>query len=57
MRAGVGPAGRVCLLILFRLVQKLEHPLSGSGHALQHVGHLCQLLDGLGEVLDVLDEA
>ena len=54
--AGVGPAGRVCLLILFRLVQKLEHPLSGSGHALQHVGHLRKLLDGLGEVLDVLDE-
>ena len=52
----VRAAGRVCLLILFRLVQKLEHPLSGSGHALQHVGHLRQLLDGLGEVLDVLDE-
>ena len=54
--AGVGPAGRVCLLILFRLVQKFEHPLSGSGHTLQHVGHLRKLLDGLGEVLDVLDE-
>ena len=53
---GVCPAGRVGGLVLFRLVQELEHPLGGSGHALQHVGHLRQLLDGLGEVLDVLDE-
>ena len=52
----VRAAGRVCLLVLFRLVQKLEHSLSGSGHALQHVGHLRKLLDRLGEVLDVLDE-
>ena len=54
---GVRPAGRVCLLVLFRLVQKLEHPLGSRCHALQHVGHLRKLLDGLGEVFDVLDES
>ena len=31
---GVGVTGGVCQLLLFRLVQKLEHPLSGSGHEL-----------------------
>ena len=47
---------RVGLLVFLRLVQELEHALCGRCHALQHVGHLCELLDGLGEVLDILDE-
>ncbi len=45
------PAG-----LLFLAVQKFKHTLRGGRHALQHVGHLRQLLDGLGEVAHVLDE-
>ena len=53
---GVGAVGGVCQLLFFRLVQEFEHPLGSSGHALQHIGHLRKLLDGLGEVFDVLDK-
>ena len=53
---GVGTAGRVCQLLFLRLIQKLKYPLGGSGHALQHIGHLRKLLDGLGKVFDVLDK-
>ena len=53
---GVGAVGGVCQLLFFRLVQEFEHPLGGSGHALQHIGHLRKLLDGLGKVFDVLDK-
>ena len=53
----VCPAGRVSQLILFGLVQELEHALGSGGHALQHVGYLCQLLDGLGEIADILDKS
>ena len=54
---GVGAAGRVGQLRLLRLIQKLEHPLGGSGHALQHIGYLRKLLDGLGKVFDILDKS
>lgn len=53
---GVGAAGRVGGLVLFLLGQELKDTLGGRGHALEHVGHLGQLLDGLGEVLYILDE-
>ena len=52
----VGAAGGVCQLRFLRLAQKLEHPLCSSSHALQHIGHLRKLLDGLGKVFDVLDK-
>ena len=54
---GVGAAGRVGQLRLLRLVQKLEHALGSSSHALQHIGHLRKLLDGLGKVFDILDKS
>ena len=54
---GVGAAGRVGQLLFLRLIQKLEHPLGGSGHALQHIGYLRKLLDGLGKVFDILDKS
>ena len=53
---GVGAMGRVSLLILLRFVQKLKDAFGGGSHALQHIGYLRQLLDGLGKVLDVLDK-
>ena len=37
-------------------IKELEDALRRSGHALQHVRHLRELLDGPGEVLDILDE-
>ena len=43
-------------LFLLRCLQELKDALSAGGHLLQHVGHRCQLRDGLREVLDVLDE-
>ena len=52
----VGTAGRISQLVLLFLAQKFKHTFRRGGHALQHVGYLRQLLDGLGEVFDVLDE-
>ena len=53
---GVCPAGGVSVLFFFRLIQKFKHALRSRRHTLQHVADLGQLLDGLGEVLDVLDK-
>ena len=50
-RGGLGGVGGLLLL-----VQELKDPLGGGGHGLEHVGDLCNLGDGLGEVLHVLDE-
>ena len=52
----VGTAGRISQLVLLFLAQKFKHTFRRGSHALQHVGYLRQLLDGLGEVFDVLDE-
>ena len=54
---GVGAAGGVGQLLFLRLIQKLEHALGSSSHALQHIGHLRKLLDGLGKVFDILDKS
>ena len=52
----VGSIDLGVFLGLFLSLEELEHTLGGSGRHLQHVGHLCELDDGLREVLDVLDE-
>ena len=43
-------------LILFRLVQKLEHPLRSRGCRLEQVAHLGDLLNRLGKHLIILDK-
>ena len=53
---GVGAAGGVSQLVLLVLVQELKDAFGCGGHALQHVRHLRELLDGLGKVADILNE-
>ena len=48
---------RVCGVLLLGCGQELKDALGGRGHRLHGVAHVGQLLDGLGEVAHVLDEA
>ena len=44
------------LHFLFRLFQELKYTFGSRRRGLQHIGHLGDLLDGLGKVADILEE-
>ena len=45
-----------CELVFLFLCEELKDALGSCGHGLEHIGHLCHLGDGLGEVAHVLDK-
>ena len=46
----------LCRLVFLLFLQEFEYPLGSRGRGLEHIRHLCRLLDRLREVPYILDK-